>query len=394
MPKFHFINSLSFKLTLAFLIAATSSVALVAFLAYQFTSSDLAAFTSHVQRMEQMMGGTMREMMGSMRKGMGQGMMSGLAFGDAAEEFQNSFSKALWLSGLSGAALAIVLGLLFTRQIVSPISKIRTAARIVSGGDLRHRVQVQGSDEIAELGRSFNYMAESLNKDRELRHQMLADIAHELRTPLFILQGNTEAMLEGVLPASKENLSTIHQETLLLSRLVEDLRTLSLAEVGQLKFQAEATDLKELSLKIADGFKAQAAVKKINLSVEAECSPGGCPPAWVDPSRTEQVIRNLLTNAFQYTPEGGKITIKITPEGDMITLCVTDTGSGISPEDLPRVFGRFFRVDRSRTRGTGGSGLGLSIVKQLVEGQGGEVRAESTPGKGSTFSLTVPAARM
>ncbi len=389
MPKLSYFNGLSVKLTIGFLIAAISGVSLVALLAYRFTSQDFSTFTGHLQRMEEMMGGETGGMGGMMGGRSAQGMMQGLDLVRAEREFLENFGRALWISGLAGAALALVLGFFFTRQIVSPVGKISKAARIVSGGNLNQRVEVRGSDEIAELGRSFNIMAESLNKDREWRHQMLADIAHELRTPLFVLQGNTEAMLEGVLPASKENLSTIHQETLLLSRLIEDLRTLSLAEVGQLRFKPAATDLKELSSRILEGFKAQAAANKISISLD---DGAGQLAAWVDPTRTEQVIRNLLTNALQYTPEGGGITIKITQDSGKLTLSVIDTGIGIPQEDLPKVFDRFYRVDRSRARSTGGSGLGLAIVKQLIEGQGGQVLADSTPGKGSAFSFTVPVA--
>lgn len=387
MLKLNYFNRLSVKLTTAFLIAAISGVSLVALLAYRFASQDFSTFTSHVQSMQQMMSGAAGGMGGMMGGTMGQGMMPGGDIGQAEREFLDNFGRALWISGLSGAALALVLGFFFTRQIVSPIGKIGKAARIISRGNLNQRVEVSGSDEIAELGRSFNSMAESLNKDREWRHQMLADIAHELRTPLFILQGNTEAMLEGVLPANKENLTTIHQETVLLSRLIEDLRTLSLAEVGRLQFQPVAVNLKELCLKIMDGFKAQSLAKNIILSLEEVKNPA---MAMVDSNRTEQVIRNLLTNAFQYTLEGGKITIRIMSGKEGITLSVMDTGIGIPSEDLPRVFDRFYRVDHSRTRSTGGSGLGLAIAKQLIEGQGGRVWAESIPGKGSTFSFMIP----
>lgn len=390
MLKLTYFNHLAVKLTLAFLVTAILSVSLVALLAYRFTSQDFSTFTGHVQRMEQMMGDAPGGMGGMMKGMMGQGTMPGINLAQAETEFFENFERALWISGLSGAALALILGFFFTRQIVSPVGNISKAARVISGGNLNQRVEVRGSDEIAELGKSFNSMAESLNKDREWRHQMLADIAHELRTPLFILQGNTEAMLDGVLPASKENLTTIHQETLFLSRLVEDLRTLSLAEVGQLKFQPVATGIKELASKILDGFKAQAVTRNISLSLEDDGNPG---IARVDPGRMEQVMRNLLTNAFQYTPEEGKISIKIASDRERITISVIDTGIGIPAEDLPRVFDRFYRVDRSRARSTGGSGLGLAIVKQLVEGQGGSIWAESAAGKGSAFTLSVPAAR-
>lgn len=372
-------NRLSIRLTLAFLIAATSGVALIALLAYRLTSQDFMAFYSHMQSMERMMSGMM-----------GRGMMGGMNLALAQREFLDNLSRTLWIGGISGVALAFLLGAIFTRQIVSPLGKISRAAHLISRGDLKQRVEVKGPEEISELASSFNAMAASLNRDREWRHQMLADIAHELRTPLFILQGNTEAMLEGILPTDRQNLASLHQETLLLSRLVEDLRTLSLAEVGQLSFQPSSVDLKELCLKIMDGFKGQAAAQNIRLSLETKEGQAHI-SAWADRGRLEQVIRNLLANAFQYTPEGGHITIKIASNREGITLSVMDSGIGIPPEDLPRVFDRFYRVDRSRGRSTGGSGLGLAIVKQLIEGQGGKAGAESTPGKGSAFFFTIPA---
>lgn len=376
MIKLGMFDRLSIRLTAAFLLAAILGVALVAVLAYRSTSSDFSAFLQHMETMERMMG-----------HGMMGGMMGGRAFAQAEKEFLHNLGQSLWVAGLSGAALAIFLGYLFTRQIVAPLSKVTAAARRVAQGDLGQRVEIRGSGELAELGESFNLMAATLSRDRELRQNMVADIAHELRTPLSILQGNVEAMLDGVLEANAENLTLLHQEIILLARLVEDLRTLSLAEAGQLKFQPRATDLAEVSRQVIDGFQAQMASKNINVTLEA---PDDLPQAWVDPERIAQVMRNLLSNAFRYTPEGGNITVRITPESEGITVSVTDTGAGIAPKDLPYIFDRFYRVDRSRTRSTGGSGLGLAIVKQLVEAQGGCVWAESTVGKGSTFAFRVP----
>ncbi len=369
-------NRLSIRLTAAFLLAAILGVALVAVLTYYSTSSDFRDFLSHVEAMEGMMG---RDMMGS--------MMGGQTFAQAQRDFLDNLGRTLWIAGLSGATLAIFLGYLFTRQIVAPLSKVTAAARRVAQGDLEQRVEIHGSGEPAELGESFNLMAATLSHDRELRQNMVADIAHELRTPLSILQGNVEALLDGVLVANKETLTSLHQETILLARLVEDLRTLSLAEAGQLRFQPRDTDLKELSQEVIDGFQAQLASKNISVALDAS---NDLPQAWADPDRTAQVMRNLLSNAFHYTPEGGNITVRLTPDGDGITVSVTDTGAGIPPQDLSYVFDRFYRVDRSRTRSTGGSGLGLAIVKQLVEAQDGRVWADSTVGRGSTFSFHLP----
>lgn len=369
LPMF---NRLSTRLTAAFILASILGVALVAVLAYRSTSSEFGAFLSHIEAMEGMMG---------------PGMMGSQTFAEAEMDFLDNLGRTLLIAGLSGVALAIFLGYLFTQQIVAPLGKVTTAARRVARGNLEHRVDIGGSGELAELGEAFNLMAETLSHDRGLRQNMVADIAHELRTPLTILQGNVEAMLDGIMEASTENLTSLHQETMLLTRLVEDLRTLSLAETGELRFQLRATDLRALSLKVIDGLKTQLASKNISVVLEA---PDNLPPALADPDRTAQVMRNLLSNAFHYTPEGGNITVRLRAERDGITASVIDTGAGISPADLPHVFDRFYRVDRSRTRSTGGSGLGLAIVKQLVEAQGGHAWADSTVGKGSTFAFHLP----
>lgn len=365
MYKLSILNRLSVRLTAYFLLAAVLGVALVAVLTYNSTSSGFNSFLGHMA---------------------GSGMMGNIVAG-AERDFLNNLGQSLWLAGVLGVVLAIVLGGIFTRQIVAPLGKVASAARSVTQGDLDQRVDIRGSSELAELGESFNIMAETLRHDRSLRHNMVADIAHELRTPLSILQGNIEAMIDGVLPIDAENLSLLHHETMLLARLVEDLRTLSLAETGQLRFQPKAINLKTLSQQVIDQYQTQLVSKKIEVVLE---SSEGLPQAWADPDRTAQVIRNLMNNAFNYTPEGGTITVRLTPDPDGVTVSVIDTGAGIPPEDLAYVFERFYRVDRSRTRSTGGSGLGLAIVKQLVEAQGGSVRVESTVGKGSTFSFSIP----
>ena len=366
-----FFSRLSTRLTLAFIIAAVSGVVLVAILAYRSTSSDFTVFLHNMEEMNKMMGG----------------MMGGQTFTEAGMDFLNNLRQTLWIAGIAGVVMAIFLGALFTRQIVSPLGKVTAAAKRVAQGALDQKVDIGGSGELNELGKSFNTMAATLAHDQEVRRSMVADIAHELRTPLTILQGNLEAMLDGLLPPDAENLASLHQETLLLTRLVDDLRTLSLAEAGHLEFKPKPTGLKELSAQVIDNFRPQFSVKNIAVALE---SPDNLPEAWVDPERIAQVLRNLLSNAMHYTPEGGSIRVLLNSAADGITVSVVDTGIGIPPDDLPHVFDRFYRVDRSRTRSTGGSGLGLAIVKQLVEAQGGKVWAESIFGKGSTFSFQVP----
>jgi two-component system OmpR family sensor kinase len=319
-----------------------------------------------------------------------QGMMGGMMGGVIAQgtiAFMANLERTLWIAGLIGVLLALILGGLFTRQIVAPLEEVAAAARRVAKGDFRRKVKVRGSSELIELSESFNTMAETLSRDRELRQSMVADIAHELGTPLSILQANVEAMQDGVLETSPENLTSLHQETLMLARLVEDLRTLSLAESGQLRFHPRDIDLQELLLRVIEGVQPQFASKNVELVLEA---PASIAPVMADPDRIEQVVRNLLNNAYNYTPEGGLVTVKLVPDGNGVTVSVTDTGIGIPHENLPHIFDRFYRVDRSRARTTGGSGLGLAIVKQLVEAQGGQVWVTSQTGKGSTFSFHMP----
>ncbi|MFC1866243.1 sensor histidine kinase [Chloroflexota bacterium] len=364
MFKATIINRLSTRLSAAFMLAAVLGVALVAILAYNSTTSNFDTFLGHMA---------------------GMGMMGNIIV-EAEKEFLNNLSQSLLLAGFLGIALAIVLSIIFTRQIVAPLSKVTSAARRIKQGDLNQKVDAKGSNEMVELGDSFNSMAETLRYDKELRHNMVADIAHELRTPLSIVQGNIEAMLDGVLPTDTENLNSLHQETMLLSRLVEDLRTLSLAETGQLRYHAEALDLKDLAQNVIDGFKTHFETKSIKVSLEAKEVLSS---VWADQDRTAQVIRNLLSNAFYYTPEGGSINIRLTSTSKDAVVSIIDTGIGIPPEDIEHLFDRFYRVDRSRARQTGGSGLGLAIVKQLVEAQGGKVWVNSVMGKGSTFSFSL-----
>lgn len=364
MPKVF--NRLSVRLTAAFLLAATMGIALVAVLAYRTTSSDFTVFIGHIEAMQGMMGNTINQ---------------------AALEFIRNLGQTLWLAGFLGIALALLLGGLFTRQIVTSLGEVAAAARRVAQGDLSQRVKVRGSSELVGLGESFNTMAETLSHDRQLRQNMVADIAHELRTPLSVLQVNIEAMQDGVLEASAENLASLHQEISMLARLIDDLRTLSLAESGQLEFHPRATDLNKLSSRVIEGMRTRFSAKNIGILLEV---PDGPTPVLVDPDRIEQAMRNLLNNAYRYTPEGGNVTLRLVTDDEGVVASVTDTGTGIPPEDLPHVFERFYRIDRSRTRRTGGSGLGLAIVKQLVEAQGGSVWAISQVRQGTTFFFRLP----
>ncbi|MDP2952806.1 MAG: ATP-binding protein, partial [Chloroflexota bacterium] len=313
--------------------------------------------------------------------------------GQAEETFLGELSRSLWLAGVLAGAIALAVGLLLTHQIVSPVRRLRRAAQRVASGDFSQRVPVSSGDEIGELATSFNAMAETLARNEEQRRHLMADIAHELRTPLTVLQGNLEAMQDGVIAASPEKLATLHQEAQLLSRLVDDLGTLSLAEEGQLKLNLAPTDLGKLIQSVVAGIETSAEEK--GISVKLDIAPD-VPPALADGDRIAQLLRNLLSNALRYTHQGGSITVSLKPAQALpqggLEVIVTDTGEGIPPQALPHIFDRFYRVDSSRSRATGGAGIGLAVVKGLVETQGGQVWAESTPGQGSAFHFTMPAA--
>ena len=240
-------------------------------------------------------------------------------------------------------------------------------------------------------------MAESLDRTETQRQHLMADIAHELRTPITVIQANLEAMLDEVLPLDVEQVAVLHDETLLLNRLVADLRLLSQAEAGALKLERQETDIVGLIHRVVEKIKVQAQQNGITLENEIE---ENLPKIWIDADRITQVLNNLIGNALRYTPHDGKIivsAVKSTGSAGTIQISVTDTGSGIDPEALPFVFDRFYRADQSRARNSGGSGLGLAIVKQLVEAHGGKVEAISPvfsnadkQGYGTRITITLP----
>jgi signal transduction histidine kinase len=311
-----------------------------------------------------------------------------------AGDFLSAVTRSTWLAGLAAGAFALVLGLLLFRHIVAPVRAVTTAAQHVAAGQLDQRVPVSSRDEIGQLAGAFNQMADALARDRHLRRTMIADIAHELHTPLSIIQANLEAMLDGVLPASMPEIASLHDETALLSRLVADLRLLSLAEAGQLKLERAPTHLGDVVEKVAERMELQARDRDVSLATEVAA---GLPALDLDADRIGQAVGNLVSNALRYTPPGGRVVLRAYPRPGAagraaVVVEVGDTGSGIAPEDLPYVFERFYRADKSRSRASGGSGIGLAIVKQLVEAHAGQVEVESRPGQGATFRLVLPAA--
>jgi len=268
------------------------------------------------------------------------------------------------------------------------VESLTAAARRMGAGDLSQRVRVSSTDEIGELARAFNAMAEAVERNEALRRNLVSDVAHELRTPLTNLRGQIEALEDGLLAPSADTLRSLHEEILILSRLVNDLQDLALAEAGQLPLHRGRLVLSEAVEGALASIRAGAAERGILLHAEAG------PELAVDADRERlgQVLRNLLANALTHTPDGGRIEVTARAENGSVSIRVQDTGVGISAEQLPRVFDRFYRADSSRARASGGAGLGLAIVKQLVIAHGGTIGVESEPGRGAAFTFTIPRA--
>ena len=265
--------------------------------------------------------------------------------------------------------------------------KITAATKKVAKGDLEQQVPIRSKDELGELAASFNQMSADLTQSRDLRRQMTADIAHELRTPLTVVLGHTEALSDGELPPNAETFEIIYDETKRLNRLVEDLRTLSLSDAGELHLNRSKIPPGDLLERAAAARKPEAKVKEIDLQIEL---PEELPEVDVDADRMTQVLVNLLDNALRYTPAGGWINLSAKRVQEGVAISIQDSGPGIPPEDLDHLFERFYRGDKSRQREEGGSGLGLAIGKSLVESQGGIIRVESQPGKGARFIIELP----
>ncbi len=292
----------------------------------------------------------------------------------------------LW-GGLVAVAIALFLTFFLSRRILAPVKALTSAAKRVGRGDFAQRVKTKDKGELGELAQAFNSMSSDLERAEKLRQNMVADVAHELRTPLSNVQGYLEAIRDGVIKPDAETLRSLSEEATLLSRLVDDLQELSLAEAGKLKLNRQAEDIAKLVKQAVTVVRGQAVTKGVSVSIDL---PDKLPPVNIDSHRISQVLRNLLENGVAHTAKGGSITVAVKQQGNWVEVSVTDTGEGIPAEDLSNIFERFYRVDKSRARATGGSGLGLTIAKRLVEAHGGKIEAQSEPGKGSCFSFTIP----
>jgi signal transduction histidine kinase len=292
----------------------------------------------------------------------------------------------LW-GGLAAIAVALVLTFLLSRRILSPMRKLSQAAGKLGKGDFSQRVAFDDPGELGELAESFNAMASDLERNERLRRNMVADVAHELRTPLSNLKGYLEAIHDGVIEPDAKVIESLAEESATLSRLVDELQELSLAEAGELKLILQDEDISRIIRETVLAAQAKANAKEIELIWKVT---GGPPRVTMDSYRIRQVLNNLLQNAIAHTGNGGRIEVTGERRAGEIAISVADNGEGISAEDLPNIFERFYRVDKSRTRSTGGSGLGLTIAKRFVEAHGGEISVKSERGKGSTFTFTLP----
>lgn len=302
----------------------------------------------------------------------------------AQREFINNSLRTYAFAGIGAALVALLLGIILTRTLTRPLRELTQATQAVAEGDLDQVVPVRSKDELGLLAESFNQMNSNLARSRDLRRQMTADIAHELRTPLSVILGHTEAIRDGVMPPSQETFDIIHDETMRLSGMVEDLRTLSLAEAGEMTFEPRPYSIVGLMEEIAAAYAPIAKAKSIDIQVISD----DLGEISLDPDRMTQVLRNLMENALRFTPRGGQITLSAKRSLDnSLEIRVQDTGPGVDPEKLEFLFDRFYKGDQSRQREEGSSGLGLAIAKSIVEAHGGTIRAESAPGKGMTFII-------
>ncbi len=295
--------------------------------------------------------------------------------------------SALRSSALISGSVALILAFLLAYLLSRPLQQLTVAATSMAAGDLSQRVETNGPKELASLGKAFNQMAVSIEQTEATRKAMTADIAHELRTPLAVQRANLEAFQDGIYQLTPESLTLLLDQNQLLTRLVEDLRTLALAEAGQLELHCSPGTLSGLCSGIARRFQAQATQKNIAIQ---NSLPDECPHVSIDQLRIEQILTNLMQNALRYTPDGGSIHLHMICEEKFQSVSIHNSGPGIPDEALPRLFERFYRADAARSREQGGTGLGLAIARQLAEAHGGSLNAANHPTGGAVFTLTLP----
>jgi two-component system sensor histidine kinase BaeS len=364
---------LAWKLALAYLAVFVVTLTAIMLALDRATTESFQDYVSHTQMMSDMMGNVSQDMASMM--------------GPSEQEFLDRVRWSLALAGGVGALAAGLTAFLTGRYITRRLRAMADGAGAIAAGDFSRKVEQSSGDELGELAEAFNRMAGSLAGQEEARRRLVADIAHELRTPLAVLQAEIEALQDGVAETTPDRLDSLHQQTELLARLVDDLRTLSLADSGQLHLQLGRHDLHEIARRALAAVAAQARQKGVDLKLARQDRPA---PVMVDGDRIDQVLRNLLSNALRHTEAGGRIAVTTRADKGRALVEVADTGTGIAAEDLPHVFDRFYRADPSRSRATGGSGLGLAIARQLIRALGGDISVRSPSGEGTIFTFWLP----
>ncbi len=304
------------------------------------------------------------------------------------ERFQSVVDQGLLISAFAALVAALVVSLFVSRRIVEPLQELSSVSRRLAQGYYRERTSIRSDDELADLSQSINQLAEALEQTEQRRLALLADVAHELRTPLTTIEGYMEGLIDGVITPEPQVFAMLQHEAVRLKWLIEELALLSRAEAGQLRVETQPVELSPLVEHIVAQFHPQFAAQGTSLELHL---PLELPEVFADPNRLEQILINLLANALRYTPSGGKVMISAEPHDFFVQISVCDTGIGIATEHLPHIFERFYRVDKSRARRSGGTGIGLTIARHLVYAQEGEIWAESAGlGQGATFYLTLP----
>lgn len=304
--------------------------------------------------------------------------------------FRAAINDALLRAGIAAIVAAVLVSWFVSQQIVHPLQALVKLSQRIAGGHYQERLEATSHDELADLVHSFNQMAEALDHTEGLRQELMADVTHELKTPLTSIKGYMEGLQDGVIPANAETFQLIHREASRLQRLVQDLQELSRVEAGQVPIHMQKSDPCKMVEAAVERMRPQFVEKEIALIVEL---PISLPPVEADPDRISQVLINLLGNALQNTPTGGHVEINTAYKNNQLEFAVHDSGIGLAPENLERIFQRFYRVDKSRSRSSGGSGIGLTICRYLVEAHHGQIWAESPGlGQGSTFRFTLPSA--
>ena len=374
-------SHLGWKLFLSYLVVVLVGVIVLAFSVELFIPS---AFERHMAGMGPMMG----TMMGAPQGGV---------HSDLFASFRAGVNEALILAALAAFAVAVLVSVFVSRQVVAPVRAMMAASQSIAEGHYSERILLPGNpskadlDELAQLALSFNRMAARLEQTETMRRQLIGDVTHELRTPLTTIKGSMEGLIDGVLPADEATYQQIYREADRLQRLVDDLQELSRVEAGAFKLDLQPLLLTGILQTTATRLDRQYNEKGVRLEIDL---PADLPEVQADADRLSQVLFNLVGNALQYTPSGGQVTVDAWRQGDEVQVSVQDTGIGIAAENLPNIFDRFYRADRSRSRMSGGSGIGLTIAKYLVEAHGGRIWVESPGlGMGSTFSFTLPVAK-